>query len=299
MIEGIPVSEPRGVYGGFDEDDNSGILRYVSIRHGGTNIGEGNEINGLTLGGVGRKTTVEYIEVIANEDDGVEVFGGTVNCKNIICAFCGDDAFDFDQGYSGKCQFLAGVNNNTSDRGLECSGGSQPLQMLPNAFPTLYNITLIGDPDNLTSPIIDFYGYGGGFIKNSIFAHYGTGIALNNTGTAGDAYSLFSNGFLTIENNIFSSTTQAPAKIYCYHVTGGLFTNENVTLTDSLTAWGNKVSDPLNIASGILKLLPDHTIFDDMAAYDHSWYEKVSYKGAFGSEDWTEGWTLLYESEIF
>ncbi len=298
MIEGIPVSEPRGVYGGFDENDNSGILRYVSIRHGGTNIGEGNEINGLTLGGVGRKTSVEFVEVIANEDDGVEIFGGTVNCKNIIVAFCGDDAFDFDLGYSGKCQFLVGVNNNSSDRGLECSGGSQPLQMLPNAFPTLYNITLIGDSDNLTFPIIDFYGYGGGFIKNSIFVHPGTGIALNNTGVAGDAYSLFRNGFLTIENNIFSNTIQTQTNIYCYHTTGDLFTVENAILSDSLTAWGNKVDDPLNIASGVLKLLPDHTIFEDMAAYDHSWYEKVSYKGAFGSEDWTEGWTLLRESGI-
>ncbi|MCF8346960.1 MAG: hypothetical protein K9G38_07080 [Bacteroidales bacterium] len=298
MIEGIPVSEPRGVYGGFDEDDNSGILRYVSIRHGGTNIGEGNEINGLTLGGVGRQTTVEYIEIFANEDDGVEIFGGTVNCKNMIVAFCGDDAFDFDQGYNGKCQFLVGISNNSSDRGLECSGGSQPVHLLPNAFPSLYNITLIGDPDNFTVPIIDFYGYGGGYIKNSIFAHPGAGIALNNTGVTGDAYSLFRNGFLTIENNIFSNNNQTHANIYCYHRTGDLFAAENAILTDSLTTWGNKGTDPLNIASGILKLLPDHTVFDDMAAYDNSWYETVTYKGAFGSENWTEGWTLLYESGI-
>ncbi|HER08147.1 MAG TPA: hypothetical protein ENO20_04485, partial [Bacteroides sp.] len=59
LIEGIPISEPRGIYGGNDDDDNSGILRYVSVRHGGTNIGEGNEINGLTLGGVGRQTIIE------------------------------------------------------------------------------------------------------------------------------------------------------------------------------------------------------------------------------------------------
>ncbi len=99
MIEGLPVSEPRAIYSGIDEDDNSGILRYISIRHGGTNIGEGNEINGLTLGGVGRQTIVEYIEVISNEDDGVEIFGGTVNCKNLVVALGGaiGDTFDIDK----------------------------------------------------------------------------------------------------------------------------------------------------------------------------------------------------------
>ncbi|MFZ5939703.1 MAG: hypothetical protein ACOYXB_03935, partial [Bacteroidota bacterium] len=82
FIEGIPISEPRGIYGGSYDDDNSGILSYVSIRHGGTNIGEGNEINGLTLGGVGRKTIIDHVEVIANADDGIEFFGGTVNTRN-------------------------------------------------------------------------------------------------------------------------------------------------------------------------------------------------------------------------
>jgi hypothetical protein len=71
-IEGIPTTDPRGLYGGTDENDNSGVLRYVSIRHGGISIGEGNEINGLTMGGVGRGTTIEYIEVFANLDDGYE-----------------------------------------------------------------------------------------------------------------------------------------------------------------------------------------------------------------------------------
>ncbi|MBE0655371.1 MAG: hypothetical protein IH594_16340, partial [Bacteroidales bacterium] len=109
FIEGIPISEPRGIYGGYYDEDNSGIVRYVSIRHGGTKIGEGNEINGLTLGGVGKKTIIDHVEIVSNSDDGLEVFGGTVNLSNIAVAFCGDDAFDFDEGYRGKCQFLLGI----------------------------------------------------------------------------------------------------------------------------------------------------------------------------------------------
>jgi hypothetical protein len=101
QIEGIPTSDQNGLYGGSDPDDNSGILRYVSIRHGGTNIGSGNEINGLTLGGVGRGTVVDNIEIIANQDDGVEFFGGTVDATNIIVWNVGDDAIDTDQAWSG------------------------------------------------------------------------------------------------------------------------------------------------------------------------------------------------------
>ena len=82
-IEGIPTTEPRGLYGGSDDADNSGVFRYVSIRHGGTDIGAGNEINGLTMGGVGSGTFIEYVEVYNNKDDGFEWFGGTVNDERI------------------------------------------------------------------------------------------------------------------------------------------------------------------------------------------------------------------------
>ena len=82
QIEGIPTTDANGLYGGNNPADNSGIIKYVSIRHGGANIGNGNEINGLTLGGVGSGTVVENIEIIGNQDDGVEFFGGTVNVSN-------------------------------------------------------------------------------------------------------------------------------------------------------------------------------------------------------------------------
>ena len=101
QIEGIPTSDPNGLYGGNDDADNSGIIRYVSIRHGGTNIGSGNEINGLTLGGVGSGTIIENIEIVANQDDGIEWFGGSVNVKNALVWNVGDDAIDTDQSWSG------------------------------------------------------------------------------------------------------------------------------------------------------------------------------------------------------
>lgn len=101
QIEGIPTSDQNGLYGGNNPNDNSGILRYVSIRHGGANIGSGNEINGLTLGGVGSGTIIDNIEIVANQDDGIEFFGGTVNALNIVVWSVGDDAIDTDQGWNG------------------------------------------------------------------------------------------------------------------------------------------------------------------------------------------------------
>jgi hypothetical protein len=101
QIEGIPTSDPNGLYGGNDDSDNSGIIKYVSIRHGGTNIGSGNEINGLTLGGVGSGTVIENVEIVSNQDDGIEFFGGTVNVTNAVVWNVGDDAIDTDQSWAG------------------------------------------------------------------------------------------------------------------------------------------------------------------------------------------------------
>ena len=126
-IEGIPTTEPRGLYGGSDDADNSGVFRYVSIRHGGTDIGAGNEINGLTMGGVGSGTLIEYVEVYNNKDDGFEWFGGTANTKYLVSAFNGDDAFDYDEGFRGKGQFWFVIQDDeTGNRAGEHDGGPTP-----------------------------------------------------------------------------------------------------------------------------------------------------------------------------
>ena len=120
QIEGIPVSDNNGSYGGSIPDDNSGIMTYVSIRHGGANIGAGNEINGLSLGGVGSGTIINNIEVIANQDDGIEWFGGNVNVSNVIVGYTGDDGLDIDQSYAGTIEnfYTVGIG----DEDLEVDG---------------------------------------------------------------------------------------------------------------------------------------------------------------------------------
>lgn len=122
QIEGIPASDQNGLYGGSNASDNSGTIQYVSIRHGGANIGEGNEINGLTLGGVGNGTTIDHIEIIANQDDGIECFGGTVNVNDIIVWNCGDDAYDMDQAYTGTIDNFILIAGEDTDHAMELDG---------------------------------------------------------------------------------------------------------------------------------------------------------------------------------
>lgn len=120
QIEGIPPSDQNGLYGGTNAEDNSGVIKYVSIRHGGANIGEGNEINGLTLGGVGSKTVIENVEIIANQDDGIEWFGGTVSVTNALVWNAGDDAIDTDQAWAGTLDNFVVIN--PGDEAFELDG---------------------------------------------------------------------------------------------------------------------------------------------------------------------------------
>lgn len=122
QIEGIPVTDISGLYGGTDSLDNSGALQYVSIRHGGTNIGQGNEINGLTLGGVGFLTMIDHVEVVANQDDGIEIFGGNVGLRYGLVWGQQDDAFDVDQAYHGLIRYYVSIANGQRDHALELDG---------------------------------------------------------------------------------------------------------------------------------------------------------------------------------
>ena len=122
QIEGIPASDPNGLYGGSDAADNSGVVKFVSIRHGGANIGEGNEINCLTLGGVGSGTVIENVEIVANQDDGIEFFGGTVNVTNALVWNAGDDCIDTDQAWAGTLNNFVIVAGGQTDHALEIDG---------------------------------------------------------------------------------------------------------------------------------------------------------------------------------
>ena len=174
QIEGIPAEESYGRYGGDQPADNSGSMKFVSLRHGGALIGEGNEINGLTLGGVGTGTTLENIEIYATLDDGIEFFGGTVNVTNAIISYQGDDGIDIDQNYSGTVtNFVVQHGGTDSDEGLEIDGpeGStytEGLFTLKNG----YVATLGGDKPGTPA---DIKSNAQGTIDNVVFSYPSNG----------------------------------------------------------------------------------------------------------------------------
>lgn len=124
QIEGVPGDDTNGLYGGTNAGDNSGTIQYVSIRHGGAIIDAeaGDEINGMTLGGVGSGTTIDHVEIYANSDDGVEFFGGTVDAEWLMVTQVGDDAIDIDQSYAGTVSNFVVFVDGDSDEGLEIDG---------------------------------------------------------------------------------------------------------------------------------------------------------------------------------
>lgn len=160
-IEGIPSDLSYGEYGGTDAADNSGSLKYISIRFSGVALEPDAEIQGLTLGGVGNGTTIENIEIYSNKDDGIEWFGGTVDVKNVLIYGQQDDGLDIDQAYSGTIDNSLVIQTANSGSAFEIDG---PEGNAEGAF-TMKNITI--DMDNQPDKLIaDFREGATGTLEN-------------------------------------------------------------------------------------------------------------------------------------
>ena len=308
-IEGIPTSEPRGLYGADPTvvDDNSGMMKYVSIRHGGTNIGEGNEINGLTLGAVGTATTFSYIEVVANVDDGVEWFGGAPKCDHIVVAWCGDDSFDYDEGYSGLNQFLVAIQSpDEGDRLGEHDGGPSANELgTPYAHPVFSNVTYVGRGAAAGKRTLTFRDNAAGEYYNSIFAEQARGIDLEYREEGGVAtgkcsYSQWADaGILKLENNIFQNVADGTAAGIFKVVSekddsdNDLFTvpaGANTDFAAYFTTAGNEVAD---VGVDAVNPTASGDVYGADFAEMDAWFSVVGYRGAFKpNENWAAGWTL-------
>jgi hypothetical protein len=303
FIEGIPLNEPRGVYGGHVDDDNSGILRYVSIRHGGTNIGEGNEINGLTLGAVGNKTIIDHVEVISNYDDGFEFFGGTVNCSYLVSAFCGDDAFDFDMGYRGMGQFYLAVQDPSSgDKLAEHDGGHDPIIGKPLSIPVISNATYIGRGNAATGEFIAFANNAGGKYFNSLFLYDKAGISIEYTSSRENSFTQFGLGKLRFAGNLFFEVANDdPDQILNLNpLDGSDVSLEEAQLDEYFASDGNRIKDPGILIDGLeIHPVPLNAIHDNLVTLPDPWFQSANYRGAFLDTDWTLDWTLFSQREFY
>lgn len=297
-IEGIPTTEPRGLYGGSDDDDDSGVFRYVSIRYGGTDIGAGNEINGLTLGGVGRGTMVEFVEVFANNDDGFEFFGGTVGTRYLVSAFNEDDAFDYDEGWRGKNQFWFVIQaEDAGNRGAEQDGGTDPEDGQPFATPYILNATYIGSGSSSANADNDlaliFRDNAGGKYYNSIFTDFADrGVEVEDLASGEDSRGRLEAGDLVLANNLWwdfgagnNLSDFAPQDFVQAH----LGANNNQIVDPQLRGISRTNDGGLDPrpGSGSPALSGAAQVPDD------PFFVQTDYVGAFGETNWAVGWTFI------
>jgi hypothetical protein len=309
FIEGVDPGDSRHYYGSevelgtpFEINDNSGILKYVSIRHGGSQLGTANEINGLTLGSVGNGTTLRFIEVVSNYDDGIEFFGGTVDLKYARLLYMGDDNLDWDQGYVGRIQHVLGVYHTNitqtgaqiGQSGMEIDGDDGTAftrEWLSN--PIAANITMIGSGVNRA---IRAKERTKGQIYNSIFANFDEGVEL---ATGADSLLIRHSSFYNMNTNIDGTAVVGNAADGLpYDPTGAGTNNEfgSSLLGMTTTDWSaTEPWDAVPTASPTAGAVDFSTI--PLSArqlawfgndYATSFFDQVNYQGAYepGTEVW-------------
>lgn len=308
----------RSTFGGTDATDNSGALQYVRIEFCGIEYSTDNEINGLTMGGVGSGTTLDHIQVSYSGDDSYEWFGGSVNAKYLVAYRGWDDEFDTDNGYSGKLQFIVGLRDpNVADKsksnGFESDNDAAGSNNEPFTNPTFSNVSLFGPYTTLTDVVNPTGGSSTGAYQvamhlrrstklscyNSVFAGWPKGVFIENGGK-GDAIGNANNGFLVLSNNILAGMLgNYKEDVAAYDPTG----NFNQTYW-TRAGGGNLVYtnnselglvDPFNLASPKFYASSATSAVYGKASFTNtevsgSFFDKVAYVGAFGTENWTEGW---------
>ena len=281
-------------YGGTDDNDNSGTMKYVRIEFAGYAFMPDKEINGLTFGGVGKGTTIDYIQVSFANDDSFEWFGGTVNCKHLI-AFSGlDDEFDTDYGFSGFVQYIVGLRDPMiadilKSNGFESDNDGTGSSNIPTTNPRFANVSLFGPLATPTTTINPLFQASMHIrrksnleVYNSVFAGWPMGLLMaDSKGNAGTG--------AQVKGCIFSGMTDN---------FGGNTAGEQTFFTDAArinrTIVANtdlKVTSPFNLTAPNFLPLTGSPLLTGAATSLPAGLDATDYIGAFKATDWTLGWT--------
>jgi len=282
---GVSAEGDAGQFGGDISDDNSGVLRYIVVKHAGKTLGNGDELNGISFAGVGSQTKVEYIQVHQNLDDGVEFFGGTVNVRNIVLTDIGDDAFDWSFGWTGRAQNIYIQQSAVEgDNAIEADNSEFDSNATPLTKPLISNVTIVG-ADGTNG--VRLRAGTAGVLRNVVIT--GPDGYSNCLRVGSDSVANAESGDLSIENSVvacnednnFGSEAIAGGNVQSWFE--GQTGNQTLTATNlSLATDGYtpKSSSPL-LGAGV-----------DTSGLD-SFFTKTDYIGAFdGDNNWMEGWTV-------
>ena len=244
-----------GLFGGNDPNDNSGVLTYVVVSYAGSNVDPENQLNGIAFQGVGAGTTVDYVQVHNNLDDGIEFFGGTVNASHVVLTGNADDSLDWTDGWQGAVQFVYVEQQNGGDNLIEADNREGDENAQPRSIPYISNMS--------------GYGVAG---ENGLRLRRGTGLFLTNSIVTGSTSCLQIEGVsvdllgsdLTIGGTSFGCTETA--------------TGDSSATVDAYLDSADEVSTDGGQVSAV--------------STSNAFFEAVDYVGAFGGSDWTAGWTV-------
>jgi hypothetical protein len=292
----------NAVYGGSLDNDNSGILKYVRIEFAGIAADPNSEINGLTLGGVGRGTIIENVQVSYGNDDAFEFFGGTVNCKNLIAFATADDDFDFDFGYVGNIQFGVSlrdprfVDGGDAGNGIECDNDGAGSTATPRTRPVLSNFTFCG-PNGATGTLGN-HNFNTRFRRSTQFVLINSilmGYQKGGFQFEGDSTSAaYLDGRSIFRNNLVHAIADP------YRVNNATLINaaavkskaESEGCITYTSANDIKLQNPFNLSSpNFLPLAGSPALTADTSFVGTNGLTRVGYRGAFGTENWLQGWT--------
>ena len=304
------------IYGGQprNDADSSGLLRYVRIEFAGINLSgvSGNEINSLTMGGVGSKTVIEYVQVSYAGDDSFEWFGGTVNCKYLVAYKGLDDDFDTDNGYRGKVQFGLAVRDSgfydvSTSNGFETdNNNNNPVGGAfngPRTAPTFSNMTVVGPYSSTGLTLNSLWGRGAHERRSSLMNVFNSVVMGWRVGVRFDG------------NGVYNAATADTIRWRNSIVAGNVRLADTAASTSfSTQAWlqtGSYGNTALASATGVLTNA--WNVYPDNAANVNNWvpaggspaltgasfsdpnlagFEVTTYRGALGSgSNWLTSWT--------
>jgi hypothetical protein len=297
------IEGPGDTYGGTDPADNSGIMKYVRIEYPGIALTLNNEINGLTFGGVGSGTEIDYVQVSYSGDDAFEWFGGTVNAKHLIAYRTWDDDFDTDFGYRGKLQFLVAVRDpeiadQSQSNGFESDNDGSGSLNTPRTGPTWWNVTMVGPQATTDAQYNSLFRRGMHLrrssqnkINNTIVMGWPRGIVIDGLNTVADAVS----GEVYVKNSIVAGSSVAAVDSAS---SNGIFVpldwfsaaaSANRILT---TAADVLLRNPFNLDNPNFLPKPGSPALSGAGTPpDDGFFDaSANFVGAFGTEDWTAGW---------
>jgi hypothetical protein len=318
---GVNNAEGLGLYGGADDNDNSGVLKYVRIEYAGYAFLPDKELNGITFGGVGKGTIIDHVQVSYANDDSFEWFGGSVDAKHLIAYKGLDDDFDMDNGYSGRVQFGIVFRDSTiadvsASNGFEVDNDAAGSNVtgLPQTSATFSNITVVGPRATLTNIGNSNYRRGAHLrrnsaisIFNSIIMGWPTGMQIDgSTGSPTDLNYSASNPKAFISNTILAGNNSQLSYVVSTTAPTG-WTTADLTAYFNRAGAGNTILATTAEAGLVAPFKYDSSVDFNASTGSaaasgasfsstklSSFFTATTYRGAAGVGDaWWKGWTVF------